>query len=442
MTMGLDWPAMLQSILLLGLMAVLALSIPMFVGVYVYYDAKRRGMNAAAWTLAAVLAPALAGFIIYLLVRTGRPDLICPQCGGQVAERYTVCPRCGAKLRRACPGCAAPAEQDWKVCPHCAVPLDGTGEGVTPPVRRKDRGLKRVLVVVVAAPVLMVAIAVGCYMAQSKGGSASIQKVTLDEYDQLQPSETVRGSVHRWLDGLEGRTDRAYALRYDLPGEYEYENKHYFLIYVPGGGNSASSSFGVASGLFAPAVELELEETGDSGSLFCVMATSEKAPGLRVTLGGKRLRCEVREVDYNPTTFLIYPDYSQLQRDEVLFLPERITVIKLESTGKGSGKVVDSTGVTDEDTLYQLMAAIDGGERLGWEDAIYQDMSGLDMSGGFQVVIEYQVREQYLSHDAMARLDVFEADGVCYLVDRRINHGDNFRRMDGDFYGLLESLFV
>ena len=87
------------------------------------------------------------------------------------------------------------------------------------------------------------------------------------------------------------------------------------------------------------------------------------------------------------------------------------------------------------------MAAIDGGERLGWEDAVYQDMSGLDMSGGFQVVIEYQVREQYLSHDAMARLDVFEADGVCYLVDRRINHGDNFRRMDRDFYTMLEGLF-
>ena len=55
MTMELDWPVMLQGILLLGLMAALALSIPMFVGVYVYYDAKRRGMNAVAWTLAAVL---------------------------------------------------------------------------------------------------------------------------------------------------------------------------------------------------------------------------------------------------------------------------------------------------------------------------------------------------------------------------------------------------
>ena len=93
MTMELDWPVMLQGILLLGLMAALALSIPMFVGVYVYYDAKRRGMNAVAWTLAAVLAPALAGFIIYLLVRTGRPDLICPRCGAQAAERYAVCPQ-------------------------------------------------------------------------------------------------------------------------------------------------------------------------------------------------------------------------------------------------------------------------------------------------------------------------------------------------------------
>ena len=35
MTMELDWPVMLQGILLLGLMAALALSIPMFVGVYV-----------------------------------------------------------------------------------------------------------------------------------------------------------------------------------------------------------------------------------------------------------------------------------------------------------------------------------------------------------------------------------------------------------------------
>ena len=45
------------------------LTIPVMIGVYVCRDAKRRGMNAALWTLIAVAAPALIGFIIYLLVR-------------------------------------------------------------------------------------------------------------------------------------------------------------------------------------------------------------------------------------------------------------------------------------------------------------------------------------------------------------------------------------
>ena len=47
---------------------ILLLTIPVIVGVYVYRDAKRRGMNAALWTLVAVFAPSLIGFIIYLLV--------------------------------------------------------------------------------------------------------------------------------------------------------------------------------------------------------------------------------------------------------------------------------------------------------------------------------------------------------------------------------------
>ena len=155
-----DWAAA-PKLLAAGLVLALVLSIPVFVGTYVFHDATRRGMRAGAWTLAAVLAPALVGFLIYLLVRRGYPDLECPGCGGGVAERYVVCPRCGAKLRPACPSCAAPVEPDWKVCPHCAAPLDRAGEGVTPPRQRKDKGLGRVLAVVGAVPVLLVAIAVG-----------------------------------------------------------------------------------------------------------------------------------------------------------------------------------------------------------------------------------------------------------------------------------------
>ena len=420
-------------VLILPILIILAvlLVIPVLIGVYVNRDARRRGMNAVVWTLIAVIAPALVGFIIYLLVRGSYPDLECPQCGEGVAEQYVVCPRCGARLRPACPRCSAPVEPDWKVCPRCAAPLEGVGEGVTSPRRRQDKGLKKILIAVIVVPVVLVALAVAGYVVRPQGASGSLQEVGFDEYDQLQPSETVRNAVHRWLEAMGGDTGRAYALRYDLPGEYGYENEHYYLIYVPGGGHGGTTSFGPSSGLFAPYFELGISYTGDSGALFCVEITSEKPAVPKIFLDGKRIRCSVREVDYNPTTFLIYPDYSQLERDQVLFLPERISVTKMERTGKGSSRAVSWAEVTDEDTLFKLMAAIDSGERLDWGHPIYE---GSDIGGGFLIQIEYQ---RY-----METLHVFEQDGACYLIDRRIQHGDNFRLMGGDFSGLLESLFA
>ena len=69
------------------LMIIVAL-LPLLIGVYVYRDAKRRGMNAALWTLIAILAPSLIGFIIYLLVRGNYSNLKCPRCAATVTEQY------------------------------------------------------------------------------------------------------------------------------------------------------------------------------------------------------------------------------------------------------------------------------------------------------------------------------------------------------------------
>ena len=52
--------------------------LPLVIGVYVYRDAKRRNMNAPLWTIIAILAPSLIGFIIYLLVRGNYSNLKCP----------------------------------------------------------------------------------------------------------------------------------------------------------------------------------------------------------------------------------------------------------------------------------------------------------------------------------------------------------------------------
>jgi len=61
---------------------------------YVYGDAKRRGMNAGAWTVVAVVIPNLIGFLLYFVLR--KAILVaCPQCGQGVAPRAAFCSACG-----------------------------------------------------------------------------------------------------------------------------------------------------------------------------------------------------------------------------------------------------------------------------------------------------------------------------------------------------------
>lgn len=411
------------------------------IGVYVYRDAKRRGMNAVLWTLIAVIAPALIGFIIYLLIRNSYSDLECPQCAAPVAEQYVACPQCGARLRPACPNCSGPIEPDWKVCPRCAAPLDGVLDGVTPPRRRQDKGLKKILIAVIAAPVLLIILTVlGLVMFQTTGGTgtASLLEVTFDEYDQQQPSETVKNAVHSWLDALEVREDRAYALRYDYYDELAAVNKHYFLIYVPAGGGQSHLSVGLDSGLFGSALNLDLERTGDSGSLLCAeVRDKERPPRLEITLDGKRIPCQVLVRDYNPTTFFIIPDYSQPETAGTQPLPDVFSILKVEN-GQWDAAASKQAWVEDPDLLRKLMAAIDGGERLPASHPIYEGMDEA-FANSFSILVWYQFSPEEAI--PFAHFRVCRQDGVCYLFDNRIRVGGNIRRLDGEFYDLLESLF-
>jgi Phospholipase_D-nuclease N-terminal len=65
----------------------------LFLG-YVYGDARRRGMNAIAWTVVAVVIPNLIGFLLYFVLRKA-VLLPCPQCGQGVAPRAAFCSACG-----------------------------------------------------------------------------------------------------------------------------------------------------------------------------------------------------------------------------------------------------------------------------------------------------------------------------------------------------------
>ena len=427
------------------------LTIPIMIGVYVYRDAKRRGMNAMAWTLIAVVAPALIGFIIYLLVRGNSPDLQCPQCAEPVTEQYVICPHCGAKLRPACPNCSFPVEADWKVCPKCAAPLEGVETPPAPPQRQRDRTLGKILIAIIVVPVALIALAVfGLTAFQSVTGSSTMREVTFDEYDQEQESETIREAVHEWLDSLEVRSDRAYALRYDYSNELGAGQEHYYLFYVPAGGQSPSTSFGTDAGLFGTTLNLRLERTGYSGSLYCVQTSVESTPKPRIVLGGKHIRCEVQVVDYNPTLFFIEPNYAKAEPGSAE-LPERLSVVKIvgnanvgavDVAGSAEAAASENAGVaeiTDEDLMLKILSAIDSGERVPMDQ-----IPDYDFTDGFEIIVEYKVQEDLIMHPEMARHLAFMDDGICYLIDDRVTNSANgsaYRVMDEDFYTLLEELF-
>jgi hypothetical protein len=75
------------------LLGVLEAGYVLFAG-YVYGDARRRGMNATAWSVVAVVIPNLIGFLLYFVLR--KPvHSPCPQCGQGVAQGAAFCSSCG-----------------------------------------------------------------------------------------------------------------------------------------------------------------------------------------------------------------------------------------------------------------------------------------------------------------------------------------------------------
>lgn len=442
-----------RSTILLLFVFLALLTVPVLIGVYVYRDARRRGMNAVLWTLIAVVSPALIGFIIYLLVRGNDPDLRCPKCKEQVADQFAVCPHCGTKLRPVCPNCSFPVEPDWKVCPKCATPLDEAATRYTPPLRQRDTALSKILIAIIVVPVVLIVLGVcGFIVSESMaGGSCTLREATFEEYEQEQTSETVRQAVHNWLGSLEFPSEGAYALRYDDFDDLGAGSEYYFLFYIPDGGQSPSTSFGIDSSLFGTTLNLHLERTGDSGSLYFVQASADQPPEPRIVLGGKPIRCEVQVVDYNPTLFFIEPNYDQAEPGAAE-LPERLSVVKIVGGAVGdaaggtdspssaaAGENAGSVEIVDEDLMLKILSAIDRGERVPIEQ-----IPDYDFKDGFEIIVEYQIHEDSLSHPEMARHLVFMEDGICYLIDGRVTNtanGSAYRIMEDEFYGILEGLF-
>lgn len=159
---------------ILLLFTAIIIAIPILIGIYVYRDAKSRGMDAVLWTLVALIVPSLIGLIIYLIVRKEHIVLSCPKCGGEVQESFTTCPSCGQKLKASCTTCGTTLNPAWKICPQCGKEITETAE-FTPPIANKGRsskGLLALIIAIVAIPIVIIMIAIiGCIALTSYQGS-------------------------------------------------------------------------------------------------------------------------------------------------------------------------------------------------------------------------------------------------------------------------------
>lgn len=272
------------------------LAIPVAIGVFVYRDARRRGMNVALWTLIAVLAPSLIGFIIYLLVRGNHSDMKCPNCNTRITEQYVVCPGCGAKLKPTCPNCMTAVEPDWKVCPKCANPLPEYQDDVVMPVKPKDRALWKILIAVIVIPIVLIVLMIALYTVTPSSVGSGMEEILVEEY--LGRMNEPR--IEAWLDECDDDLGKAYALEYKT--ELDGQKEIHYLVYVPEMEECFNYRPDLHTGLFGTTLNIELENVdGESGTtVILVTCTGEDYIELKeIELDGVELDCEIIEVDYD-----------------------------------------------------------------------------------------------------------------------------------------------
>ena len=192
--------------------------------------------------------------------------------------------------------------------------------------------------------------------------------------------------------------------------------------------------------IFGTTLKLELEPTGNDGTLFNIMSSAENVPNLKITLGGERIPCNVDTVDFNPTVYYIVPQYDELEPGAAdFFMPERISVVHIVGNSN-----VGSVEIQNDDLAFDILVGIDSAPYLDLEHDIYGNpdgSGGYDFKDGFEIRIEYQTHDELLSHADMITCLVFEQDGSYYLIDDRPDNGRIFRQIDETVYHELESLF-
>ena len=259
--------------------AIIILTIPILIGIYVYRDAKSRGMNAKRATLIAVFAPCFIGFIIYLLTRNERS-------------------------KRNCPNCFAPAQDSWRVCPQCAAPLPEINRAPTQNYNH-DKMIGKILLLTIIVPIVLIIVTVFAieFYPDNNAKSIYIQLFTIEEFTEKTESE----KAIEWLENAMKDKETVSVLKYKSEIEDTKQIRVRYLAYIPMLSDEPIMSHEMIEKMFSDSIDIGFDNNGEASGNIVVLINyrAAKEPKLNLIFDGEALEYEIAEAE-EPIDFFIH----------------------------------------------------------------------------------------------------------------------------------------
>ena len=235
---------------------VLSITLPVLVGVYVYMDARRRGMNAVLWALLSAFAPGFVGLIIYLLVRADSSRILCKSCNNLIRESFSVCPHCSTSLKEHCHTCNNVLESGWVNCPQCGTEIPEEQKNLLNVAPKKDKGLMWLLMVLTVIPVLLLSILIAATQIRIKQLSGF--DYSMHSYITVEEATTEHPFLADWIAECDAKGDGIYLYRFENNTSSDITQR--YIIYR-NDGYMVNNVKEEKCGLFDTKTELQLHYT-------------------------------------------------------------------------------------------------------------------------------------------------------------------------------------
>lgn len=142
--------AIIASMVILVILTVLSFVMTVFLSIWVYKDAKKRGIDPLMWVLLTALLPYCIGAMVYMSERDKKKLYLCPRCGKELKDENAVCPSCLLQVKKQCPTCGSACGPQWRNCSSCGNEMPQTDDIYPLLIPKKTHKVRNILLLILA----------------------------------------------------------------------------------------------------------------------------------------------------------------------------------------------------------------------------------------------------------------------------------------------------